>query len=103
MSIRATPATADVLAVLMASEQPVWGLRVVKEAGRKAGTVYPILQRLESLGWIQSSWESDTTRRGPRRRFYEVTQAGAAQGQILIARARQPKKVTVATVRLVHS
>ena len=89
MGVRATPATADVLSALMASTEPSWGLRIVKESGRPAGTVYPILQRLETLGWITSSWEADDARRGPRRRLYEMTDSGAAQAQPVVARGRR--------------
>jgi len=75
---RVTPATIDVLRVLAQSSDPTWGLMVIKSSGRPAGSVYPILERLESLGWVSSSWEADDSRSGPRRRYYELTEAGAA-------------------------
>ena len=75
---RTTPATIDVLTVLDASTDPVWGLAIVKASGRPAGSVYPILERLEQSGWVTSAWEDDPSRVGPRRRFYELTDAGAA-------------------------
>lgn len=46
---RITPATALVLEVLLSAES-VWGLQIVKDVGEKPGTVYPILDRLESVG-----------------------------------------------------
>lgn len=69
---RVTPATVDVLKVLIAAEGPVWGLQIVKTTGRPSGSVYPILDRLESLEWVASAWEDDTTRQGPRRRYYRL-------------------------------
>ena len=71
---RLTPATIDVLKMLVAAEGPVWGLQIVKTTGRPSGSVYPILDRLESSGWVSSAWEDDTSRRGPRRRYYQLQQ-----------------------------
>lgn len=85
---RITPATADVLDSLLATDGPVWGLRIVKHTGRPAGSVYPILERLERLGWVESKWEDDPNRSGPRRRLYELTAAGAAAAAEVISRAR---------------
>ncbi|MEO6200984.1 MAG: helix-turn-helix transcriptional regulator [Cryobacterium sp.] len=69
---RVTPATIDVLKVLVAAEGAVWGLQIVKTTGRPSGSVYPILDRLESLGWVASAWEDDTSRQGARRRYYRL-------------------------------
>lgn len=72
-----TAATVDVLRVLVGAGGPVWGLRVIKDAGRPAGTVYPALDRLEQSGWVRSWWAVDEERPGPRRRYYELTTEGA--------------------------
>ncbi|GGH44656.1 PadR family transcriptional regulator [Microbacterium album] len=69
---RLTPATIDVLKVLVAAEDPVWGLQIVKTTSRPSGSVYPILDRLESLGWVSSAWEDETPRHGARRRYYQL-------------------------------
>lgn len=73
---RITGATVDVLEVLVASDEPIWGLRIIKRTDRHPGTVYPILERLESQGWVTSTWEQDGSRSGPRRRFHALTPAG---------------------------
>lgn len=73
---RVTGATVDVLEALLASDEPVWGLRVIKQTDRLPGTVYPILERLESQGWVTSTWEQDSSRSGPRRRFHALTPEG---------------------------
>lgn len=39
----------------------------------KAGTLYPLLHRLEGDGLIRSRWEATT---GRRRKWYELTAAG---------------------------
>ena len=81
---RITAATIDVLSVLSSESGPCWGLLVIKSSGRPAGSVYPILERLETSGWVTSSWEEDDSRSGPRRRYYELTEDGAvaARGAI---------------------
>ncbi len=93
---RITPATIDVLSVLTVSAGPTWGLAVIKQSGRPAGSVYPILERLETSGWVTSSWEHDDERTGPRRRFYELTAEGATAARSAIAgfRARATTVVT---------
>lgn len=73
---RVTGATVDVLRELLAAADPVWGLVVIKATGRKPGTVYPIFERLESAGWVESRWEEDSARPGPRRRYYRLTDDG---------------------------
>lgn len=77
---RMTAATADVLHALVEQQQTSagWGLQVIKRTGRPAGTVHPILERLEGAGWVTSSWETSTERRGPRRRLHELTADGRA-------------------------
>src|SRR5690349_17465338 len=84
---RMTPATADVLDALLGSGS-VWGLRIVKATGRPAGSVYPILERLERAGWVSSVWEDDPARPGPRRRLYELTTNGRAAAGAALARVR---------------
>ena len=92
---RVTAATIDVLSVLDASS-PSWGLAIIKASGRPAGSVYPILERLEASGWVTSSWEENDERSGPRRRFYELTAEGATAARSAIAgfRARAATVVT---------
>jgi DNA-binding PadR family transcriptional regulator len=92
---RITPATIDVLSVLDGSS-PTWGLAIIKQSGRPAGSVYPILERLEQSGWVVSSWEENDERTGPRRRYYALTADGAvaARSAILAFRARPARVVT---------
>ncbi|SEF11007.1 Transcriptional regulator PadR-like family protein [Arthrobacter alpinus] len=72
---RVTPATALVLEALLSADR-IWGLQIVKDTGKKPGTIYPILDRLEAAGWIVGDWDTEESRKGPRRRYYKlVTQA----------------------------
>ena len=68
---RVTPATALVLESFLAAER-IWGLQIVKDSGKKPGTIYPILDKLESAGWIIGEWDTDEARKGPRRRYYKL-------------------------------
>lgn len=93
---RVTPATVDVLAVLSEAAGECWGLQVIKQSGRPAGSVYPILERLESIGWLSSYWETDDARSGPRRRYYELTEGGASAASETIAAFARKSRVAVA-------
>lgn len=92
---RVTPATLDVLAALLDDDGPVWGMKVIKDSGRLAGTVYPILGRLESDCWVTSRWDDDESRHGPRRRYYELSSRGREEAELLIsARTAKDSAVT---------
>ena len=98
---RITAATVDVLRVLDAVADPVWGLLVIKQSGRPAGTVYPILERLESAGWVTSGWEEDNARPGPRRRYYELTDEGSAEARNVIADFAAKHRIVASPARVV--
>jgi len=87
---RITPATVDVLECLLAGDS-TWGLQIIKLSGRPAGSVYPILERLERAGWVDSEWEDDAERPGPRRRMYSLTSDGAVAARTAVqARRARP-------------
>ena len=80
--IRLTTATLAVLNVLMTCagcDESVWGFKICDQAGLGPGTVYPILDRLETAGWISGFWEADPPPGRPRRRLYEMTALGRAE------------------------
>jgi len=89
--LRKTPALLAVLQVLLHVERP-YGLEVIERTGLPSGTVYPLLARLESEGWVTSYWEdSEPNARGPRKRFYEITVTGAESARAALA--SHPKAV----------
>jgi PadR family transcriptional regulator PadR len=62
-----------------ASEHPVvgqWMLEELREHGYRVspGTLYPVLKRMESRGWLRSHADPDAGRRA--RREYTITAAG---------------------------
>lgn len=72
-----------------------YGLQLCEETGLPSGTVYPIVARLEQVGWIASNWEDPVQHIAegrPRRRYYRFTDDGAAQARDALARAYRPKK-----------
>ena len=79
-ALRLTGATIAVLDVLLGArdDDPVWGPRVCQDADLGPGTVYPILERLASLGWVESWWEDEQPSGRPRRRFFRLTGEGRA-------------------------
>lgn len=54
------------------------GADISRDLGIASGTLYPILYRLEGVGWLESEWESiDPSEEGrPRKRFYRLTPIG---------------------------
>lgn len=88
-------ATVDVLAVLLDSDRPRWGLEIIKVTGRPSGSVYPLLDRLERAGWVSSEWDDDPERRGPRRRTYRLTADGAREAVKVVARRTARAKSTL--------
>jgi len=76
--IRLTYSTA--LALLAVSRGVRYGFDIMDATGLPSGTVYPILRRLEEAGMLRSRWEEERAARReqrPRRRYYQVTGAGA--------------------------
>ncbi|MDF5756629.1 helix-turn-helix transcriptional regulator [Spongiactinospora sp. TRM90649] len=54
---------------------PTYGLQICQVTGHGSGTVYPILRRLEGIGWVRSYWD-ESEASGPRRRLVEMTAEG---------------------------
>src|SRR6476619_5394592 len=57
-----------------------FGFDIMDATGLTSGTVYPTLDRFESLGYVASHWEDARTARRdkrPPRRYFDLTAAGA--------------------------
>ena len=86
----AASATPMVLGILAGQES--YGYAILKQINELSGgeldwtegLLYPLLHRLERLGWVESSWQSVTGER--RRKYYHITDAGLAE---LAEQARQ--------------
>jgi DNA-binding PadR family transcriptional regulator len=90
-SPRMTLQTQFVLRALLADPAAEsYGLQLCAETGLPAGTIYPILARLEHVGWVRSSWEDPAAHVAegrPRRRYYQLTDEGAEQARRALERA----------------
>jgi PadR family transcriptional regulator PadR len=58
--------------------QPRSGAEIAKATRTSSGTLYPMLIRMETAGWLSSEWEEIDPREAgrPRRRFYRLTAVG---------------------------
>lgn len=52
-----------------------------------AGTIYPLLTRLRTAGWVDTTWEESPV--GPPRKYYALTLAGRSELARLAAAWRQ--------------
>lgn len=87
--------TVGVLAVLGAlldrRDAELYGLEIVRASGLEPGTIYPILQRLRSVGWVSDRWEDPAPGRRegrPPRRYYRLTVEGRAHAVHALQRGR---------------
>ena len=74
-------------AFLEAPSDPFSGADLHQRYGMASGTLYPILLRLESAGWLNSRWESidPSTEGRPRRRLYRLTSTGLKRASEVFA------------------
>jgi PadR family transcriptional regulator PadR len=68
-------------AFLDAPGEDRYGFEIMKASGLSAGSVYPILARLEAAGWLLSDWQDIglTPEGRPRRRYYRLSEGGLQQ------------------------
>jgi PadR family transcriptional regulator, regulatory protein PadR len=67
-----------------------YGLELSELVNLPSGTIYPILARLEQVGWVESTWEDPGVHESagrPRRRLYRVTSDGAEEARVALASA----------------
>jgi len=71
----------------MSGRRELSGAEIAKAAKLSSGTLYPILYRLEEVGWLDSRWETgDPSVLGrPRRRYYRITGEGAKRVQRVVS------------------
>ncbi|GHH32507.1 PadR family transcriptional regulator [Lentzea cavernae] len=75
-----------------------YGLELCAAAQLPSGTVHPILARLESIGWVESRWETVQPEAAgrPRRRYYRLNADGVAHARAALARS-EAKATKLAT------
>jgi PadR family transcriptional regulator PadR len=96
---RITEPTLDVLEVLLVAHRDgrdVHGWEIKKATRRSGPTVYGVIDRLEDARLIEGHWEhQDSADKGPRRRYYRLTGAGAETATKLIAERRQRSETKI--------
>ena len=81
-------ATAKVLiAFLEYPARDQYGFGLMGATGVKSGSLYPILERLERLGWIESHMEviDERVAGRPKRKLYRMTAVGQAEATQAVA------------------
>ncbi|MCW8195698.1 PadR family transcriptional regulator [Proteobacteria bacterium 005FR1] len=97
----AASSTPIVLAIL--ADQESYGYAILKRVRELSGDqiqwtdgmLYPVLHRLERLGFIEANWQVAET--GRRRKYYRITSAGRSQ----LAEERKQWEAVDATLRLI--
>jgi len=80
-----------------------FGFDIIDATGLTSGTVYPTLDKLESLGYLTSRWEDARTARRdkrPPRRYFDLTAAGAHALAAALERYKNLKPVSLAAWRI---
>jgi DNA-binding PadR family transcriptional regulator len=82
LRIRRSPQTLAVLAALQRRPQSWhYGYDLLREAGLKSGTLYPILARLQQGGWLEQRWEKSSGAGRPPRHLYRLSKQGRIAGR----------------------
>jgi DNA-binding PadR family transcriptional regulator len=80
-----------------------FGFDIMDATGLTSGTVYPALDKLESLGLLDSHWEDARAARRdkrPPRRYFDLTAAGAAALAEALKRYKNLKPVSLAAWKI---
>jgi len=97
MPQRLTRPTRRVLEAFLDEPRREWyGLELIDATKLSSGTTYPILHRLESDGWLQSTVENiDPTAEGrPARRLYQLTGVGETAARQTLAARKDTRRGT---------
>lgn len=64
--------------LLQAPTDAHYGYALMRATGVKSGSLYPILEQLERVGWLEARWEqvSERAHGRPPRRLYRLTGRG---------------------------
>ena len=74
----------------------LYGFDIMEETGLTSGTIYPALDRLETLGFAHSEWEDARVAQAekrPPRRYFRITPDGARELQEALERHRSLARV----------
>lgn len=95
-----TPKMAAVIKIFLEdTQQPRYGLELMRLAHQPSGTLYPILMKLERAGWLTAGKEDidPRTEGRPARRFYRITGSGALAAHCQLAELSERYRPPAAT------
>jgi DNA-binding PadR family transcriptional regulator len=69
-----------------------YGYDLTKETGLTPGTLYPLLERFEAQGMLESQWRPSELESRPPRHAYRLTRAGASFAAVWTAEAQPEAK-----------
>jgi DNA-binding PadR family transcriptional regulator len=74
-------------AFLRAPSRWRYGYDLIGDTALAAGTLYPILARLTSAGWLETKWDEPNENGRPPRHNYRLTAEGRAAAREMVLRA----------------
>jgi PadR family transcriptional regulator PadR len=105
--LKLVPLTFGPVAILHAiADGNRFGFDIMDATGLTSGTVYPTLDKLESLGYLTSHWEDARVARRdkrPPRRYFDLTDAGATVLLGALQRYKNLRPVSLASWRILKS
>ena len=101
---KAAPLTFGQVSILHAiADGSRFGFDIMDATGLTSGTVYPTLDKLESVGYLSSRWEDAKRARRdkrPPRRYFDLTTAGAQALAAALTKHKTLKPVSLAAWRV---
>jgi PadR family transcriptional regulator PadR len=97
--VEITPKMATVLKVFLEDpDQPRYGFELMKLTGMASGSLYPMLARLESAGWLTKGKENIDPRAAgrPARTHYTITGAAVSAARVQLAELSERYRPPVA-------
>ena len=77
-SIRVSLPALVILGAFSLAQAPLWGSQIMRSTHITTGTAYPLLNRLETDGYLKGEWEKADPRdlQRPRQKMYVLTPRG---------------------------
>ena len=83
-----------------------FGFDIIDATGLTSGSVYPTLDKLETVGYLTSRWEDAKIARRdkrPPRRYFDLTAEGATALAAALTRYKNLKPLSLASLRALKS
>src|SRR6266403_5515278 len=88
--LRSSRQTLDILEALLARPSHWhYGYAISRQSSIPSGTLYPILMRLDELGWLETKWEDAVPPGRPPRHLYRLSGNGREWAREELRAARQ--------------